>query len=123
MPCPPEREPDRRRLELPFIPFLGPVPDAPGRFLLFFAPLERRPDVSPRPCGAFGLDPLPLPSLLSCAMSYPTSFGERRTHHSGRYQRYQSGTTHEKFTLNVILQAHVERDWMPACRGTTVSVW
>ena len=37
----PEREPERLRLELPVAFFFGPVPDAPGRLALFFAPEER----------------------------------------------------------------------------------
>ena len=37
----PEREPERLRLELPVAFFFGPVPDAPGRLALFFAPDER----------------------------------------------------------------------------------
>src|SRR5205085_9318370 len=58
--CPaPEREPERRRPELPPMPFLGPVPEAPGRFLLFFAPVDPVPEVC-APRGASGLDPFPL---------------------------------------------------------------
>ena len=57
----PDREPDRRRPELPRVPFLDPVPDAPGRFALFRAPVEPCPEVCPfRPRGASGFDPLPL---------------------------------------------------------------
>ena len=57
---PPEREPERRRLELPRTPLLEPVPDAPGRLALFFAPVEPVPDVWPvRPRGASGFEPLP----------------------------------------------------------------
>ena len=42
---PPDRDPERRRPELPFTPLDEPVPDAPGRFALFFAPVEPRPEV------------------------------------------------------------------------------
>jgi hypothetical protein len=57
---PPEREPARRRLELPFMPFFDPVPEAPGRLALFRAPLDPVPEVCPlRPRGASGLDPVP----------------------------------------------------------------
>jgi hypothetical protein len=38
-PCPPpDREPERRRLELFCTPLFLPVPDAPGRFAFFLAP-------------------------------------------------------------------------------------
>ena len=62
-PCPePDREPERRRLALPAMPFFGPVPDAPGRFALFLAPVDPWPDVWPfRPRGASGFEPLPRP--------------------------------------------------------------
>ena len=64
-PCPPpDRDPDRRRLELPRVPLGSPVPDAPGRLALFLAPLDPRPDVSPLERGAFVFDPFPLPPLL-----------------------------------------------------------
>src|SRR5688572_30078193 len=64
-PCPPpDRDPDRRRLELPRTPFLDPVPDGPGRLALFFDPVDPRPDVSPLERGAFVFDPVPLPPLL-----------------------------------------------------------
>jgi len=43
-----------------------PVPDAPGRLALFFAPLDRCPDVAPLPRGASGFAPLPfVPRRLS----------------------------------------------------------
>jgi hypothetical protein len=41
----PDRDPERRRPELPRWPFVDPVPEAPGRLALFFAPLEPRPEV------------------------------------------------------------------------------
>src|SRR3954471_17481128 len=60
---PPLRDPARRRPELLATPFFfAPVPDAPGRFLLFRAPVEPRPDVCPFfPPGAAGFDPRPFP--------------------------------------------------------------
>jgi hypothetical protein len=60
-PCPPDRDPDRRRLELPLAAFFAPVPEGPGRFALFFAPVDPRPDVAGRPRGASGFEPLPRP--------------------------------------------------------------
>jgi len=61
--CPlpaPDRDPDRRRPELPRAAFFAPVPDAPARFALFRAPVEPRPDVWPvRLPGASGFEPLP----------------------------------------------------------------
>jgi hypothetical protein len=43
-----------------------PVPDAPGRLPLFFAPLDRCADVTPLPRGASGFAPLPfVPRTLS----------------------------------------------------------
>ncbi|HEV3486046.1 MAG TPA: hypothetical protein VG106_11610, partial [Vicinamibacterales bacterium] len=56
---PPERDPDRRRPELPRAPFFDPVPDGPGRLPLFFFPLDPRPEVRPRPRGASGFAPCP----------------------------------------------------------------
>jgi hypothetical protein len=35
---PPDREPERLRLELFCTPLFLPVPDGPGRFMFFFAP-------------------------------------------------------------------------------------
>jgi hypothetical protein len=56
----PDREPERRRLELPRVPFLGPVPDAPGRFADLRAPVEPLPDVCPFFArGASGFEPRP----------------------------------------------------------------
>ncbi len=56
----PDREPERRRLELPRVPFFGPVPDAPGRFALFRAPVDPVPEVCPlRAPGASGFEPRP----------------------------------------------------------------
>jgi len=53
---------ERRRLELPRCCFFDPVPEAPGRLALFFAPVDPRPDVCPlRPRGASGFEPLPRP--------------------------------------------------------------
>jgi hypothetical protein len=60
-PWPPDRDPDRRRLELGFASFFAPVPDGPGRFALFFAPLDPRPDGVGRPRGASVFDPVPPP--------------------------------------------------------------
>jgi hypothetical protein len=57
---PPDRDPARRRPELPRVPFFDPVPDAPGLFALFRAPVDPRPDVCPfRPRGASGFEPRP----------------------------------------------------------------
>jgi hypothetical protein len=40
------------------VPFFEPVPDGPGRFALFFAPLDPRPDTA-LPRGASDFAPLP----------------------------------------------------------------
>jgi hypothetical protein len=59
---PPDREPERRRLELPDVPFFEPVPDAPGRLALFLATLEPVPDVFLVARGASVFEPLPAPT-------------------------------------------------------------
>jgi len=69
---PPDRDPSRRRLELPRVPFFVPVPDAPGRLPLFFAPLDRCPD-TPRPRGASGFAPLPFVPRELCLRAMPNS--------------------------------------------------
>src|SRR4051812_34000365 len=41
--------------------FFAPVPDGPARFALFFAPLDRCPDVWPLERGAAVFEPFPRP--------------------------------------------------------------
>jgi hypothetical protein len=61
---PPERDPERRAPELLRAPFLRPVPDGPGRFALFFAPLDRRFALRPVLRGASFFCPRPRPAFF-----------------------------------------------------------
>ena len=75
------------------MPFFDPVPDGPGRFALFRAPVDRLPDVVFLPRGASGFAPWPFPSDPSSRVYWLWSRRAMLVCSWWRYRKPRSMTT------------------------------
>jgi len=92
------------------------VPDAPGRLPLFFAPLDRCPDVTPLPRGASDFAPLPfVPRELSLRAMAELLRGDARKRHSACRRRRREPGQNPGRTIDAN-QACVDHNLHRRCR-------